>query len=129
MGEIPPGRPAEALSVWQNSGGTVEIPHFELGWASLVVRAGGTMALDSALQPVAALTGKISGYNETADALVSAKIVKPGAALVAKFALGAFSRTPPGGGRPEIEVPLSIQEGWLFVGPVKLLKLPEIRWH
>ena len=26
-------------------------------------------------------------------------------------------------------IPLSVQEGWLFVGPVKLLKLPKIHWH
>ena len=129
MGRIPPGRPADALSVWQKSGGTMEIGHLELGWASLIVQAGGTMALDSSLQPVGALTGKISGYNETADTLVTANLIKPGAAMVAKFALGALSRTPRGGGRPQIEVPLSLQEGWLYVGPVKLLRLPKIRWH
>lgn len=129
MGRIPNGRPADALSVWQKNGGTMEIPHLELGWASLLVQAGGTIALDTDLQPVGAMTGKISGYSETADALVRAKLIKPGAALVAKFALGALSRTPPNGGRQEIDVPLSVQEGWLFVGPVKLLKLPRIRWH
>lgn len=129
MGRIPQGRPAEVLSIWQKDGGTLEISHLELGWASLVVQGAGTLALDAALQPVGALTGKVSGYNETLDALVTANMLKPGPAMVAKFALGALSRTPSGAGRPEIDVPLSMQDGWLFVGPVKLLKLPRIRWH
>jgi hypothetical protein len=129
LGRLPPGRPKESLSAWQKDGGTLEIRQLELGWASLVVLAGGTIALDSALQPVGAMTGKVSGHNETLDVLVTANLIKPGAAMVAKFALGALSRTPPGGGRSEIDIPLSIQEGWLFVGPVKLLKMPKIRWH
>lgn len=129
LGEIPRGRPADALAIWQKSGGTVEVAHLELGWASLVMKANGTLALDSALQPVGALMGKVSGYNETLDALVTANLVKPGAAMVARFVLGALSQTPPGAKRPEIEVPVSIQESWLFVGPVKLVRIPKIAWH
>jgi len=129
MGQIPPGRTSESLSVWQKDGGTVEIPHLELGWASLVMKAGGTMALDSSLQPVGALTGKVSGYNETLDALVTANMIKPGAAMIARFALNALSKTPSQGGRPEIEVPVTLQEGWLFLGPVKLIQIPKIQWR
>ena len=63
------------------------------------------------------------------DALVATGLVKPGHALIAKFALGALARTSSGGDRPEIDVPLSVQGGWLFVGPVRLIRLPTIRWE
>ena len=129
MGRIPPGRPSDTLSVWQKEGGTVEISRLDFGWGPLKVQATGTMALDSALQPVGALTGKVTGYGETLEALATAKLIKSGIALIGKFALGALARTPNSGGRPEIEVPVTLQKSWLYVGPIKLLQLPAFRWR
>ena len=87
------------------------------------------MALDSALQPVAALTGTFTGYDETLEALAAAKLIKPGIARIGKFALGAMARPSSSGGRPEIEAPVTLQDSWLYVGPIKLLQLPTIRWN
>lgn len=128
MGRIPPGRASAGLPLWQQEGGTVEISRLNMGWGPLVVQATGTMALDATLQPVGALTGTIAGYGETIEALAAARLIKPGAALVGKFALGALARRPDGGGRPEIEVPLTLQNNWLYIGPVKLLQVPIIHW-
>jgi hypothetical protein len=129
MGNIPSGRPAEALLVWQQDGGTVEINRLDVGWGPLKVRTSGTMALDSALQPVAALTGIITGYNKTLEVLATAKLIEPGIAHMGKFALGSMARPSTTGGQPEIEVPVTLQKRWLYVGPIKLLQLPTIRWH
>lgn len=129
LGRIEAGSLPATLSAWQQDGGTIEIDHLTLGWGPLVVRSGGTVALDSSLQPVGAMTGVISGYGETLDILATANIVKPNVAKVGKFVLGALARTPSGGGRPEIAVPLSVQNGWLSVGPIKLLQMPIVRWH
>jgi hypothetical protein len=86
------------------------------------------MALDRNLQPVGALTAAIAGYDETMDRLVATGLVRPGAALFAKFALGLLARAPGNGGPPEIRSPISVQEGWIYIGPVKLLPAPVIRW-
>ena len=129
MGRILPGRPSEALAVWQKAGGTVEISRLDWGWGPLVVRSTGTMALDSALQPVAALTGTVTGYGETLEALVNARLIKPRMALIGKLALGAMARKSNGGGRPEIEVPITLQKSLLYIGPVKLLQVRTIRWN
>ncbi|MDC0033187.1 DUF2125 domain-containing protein [Alphaproteobacteria bacterium] len=129
MGRIPPGRPLDALSAWQMDGGTVEISHLNVGWGSLMVQATGTIALNSTLQPIGALVGTVAGYGETIDALVAARLVKPRVALMGKLALSALSGTPVDGGRPEIKVPITLQENWLYVGPSKLLKLPTIHWE
>lgn len=128
MGRIPPGRPSVSLPVWRKDGGTVEISHLDLGWGPLVIQATGTMALDSDLQPIGALTGTITGHDATLMALVGAGLLKPGMALVGKVALSAFARTPNGGGQPEIEVPITLQDGWLYVGRIKLVQVPTVRW-
>jgi hypothetical protein len=129
LGRLPAASPRKAIDRWRADGGTVEVEHFELGWSALTVRAGGTVALDADLQPVGAMTARISGYNETADALTAAGVVKPGEAMVAKFALGALARKPADGGRPQIRVPLAVQDRWLFVGPIRLLPMPLLRWE
>lgn len=128
MGHIPPGRPSDTLPAWQKDGGTMEISHLDLGWGPLKIYTTGTMALDSALQPTGALTGRVTGHGETLEALTTAGLIKPSIARIGKFALGALARTPNGGGRPEIEVPVTLQDRWLYVGPIKLLQVPIIRW-
>lgn len=128
MGHIPPGRPSQSLPVWQQDGGTVEISHLDLGWGPLDVRTTGTLALDSALQPVAALNGTFTGYGETLEALVRARLIKPNVGRIGKFALSALARPSRTGARREIRVPVTLQQRWLYVGPVKLLRMPTIRW-
>ena len=129
LGTIPPGPPSRTLSQWQSDGGTIEINRLDLGWGPLTIRTNGTMALDSDLQPVAALTGSIAGYGETLDVLARARLIKPNVAQIGKFVLGTLARPSRTGRRPEIEVPVTLQKRWLFVGPLKLLQMPTIRWH
>ena len=129
MGRLPAANPRRALDRWRRDGGTVEIERLELGWSALTVQAEGTLALDAGLRPIGALTARVTGFSETADALMASGVIEPGQAMVAKLALGALARVPAGGGKPEIDVPLAAQEGWLFVGPVKLAPLPPIRWE
>ena len=129
MGAILPGTPPEALARWRDDGGTVEIQRLALGWGPLSVTADGTLALDDGLQPQAALSAHVTGYGETVDALLRAGMVKPRAAFIAKLALGAMARTPANGGPPEIAVPVTIQDGKLYVGPAALLAMPRIDWN
>jgi len=132
MGAVPPtppgGSPPEALARWRDDGGTVEIQRLALGWGPLSVTADGTLALDEGLQPQAALSAHVTGYGETVDALLRAGMVKPRAAFIAKLALGAMAKTPANGGPPEIAVPVTIQDGKLYVGPAALLVMPRIDW-
>lgn len=132
MGVLPPvapgGVPADALVRWRDDGGTVEIQHLALGWGPLSLMATGTLALDEGLQPQGALNARVAGYGETVDALQRAGMVKPRAAFIAKLALGAIAKTPANGGPPQIAVPVTIQDGRLYVGPAALLPVPRIDW-
>jgi hypothetical protein len=125
LGAIPPGAPLDALAAWSAGGGTVEIDRFALEWAPLALEAEGTLAFDSRLQPLAAMTARIRGYGEFTDRLAQAGMVEPGAASAARLLLGLMSKPDPRG-RPALPVPLTLQDGFLSVGPVRVLKVPPL---
>ncbi len=127
-GRFAVGPPAEALAAWRRDGGVIEVERLGLAWAALDVDADGTLALDRKLQPVGAMTARITGFRETVDALVAAGAVRPRDAMTAKIVLGVLAKTPEDGGPPRITAPLSAQDGALYIGPVRLFHLPAIRW-
>jgi hypothetical protein len=133
IGHIAPGKNGgatrEILAAWRDDGGIVEIDHFKLGWSRLIVGASGTLALDAGLQPIIATSATISGHGETLDALVRANTLGVGEALMARMAFGLLQRGGKDGKPPEIKIALTIQNGWLYLGPVKLLRLAPIQWR
>lgn len=117
-----------ALAAWRDDGGTVEFERLVVDWPPLRVVAEGTLALDEAMQPLAALSGEVSGLFETVDAAAAAGLVRPKDAGTAKLLLGLMARTPPGGGPPSLTVPITIQDRRLYVGPAAVARLPEVAW-
>lgn len=127
-GRLAGASPAEALAAWRNDGGVVEIERLRLKWAALGLGADGTMALDTNMQPVGAMTARITGFRKTVEALVAAGAVRPRDAMTAGIVLNMLAKTPADGGPPVITAPLSAQDGRLYIGPVALMRLPAIRW-
>ncbi len=113
---------------WRDGGGTLEVQHATLQWGPLDLTGSATLALDDHLQPMGAATAKIRGYVATLDALANAHVIPPQAAMAAKAVLGLMAHSPPGGGPPEVEVPLTLQNRALSVGRIPLAHLPEFSW-
>lgn len=128
LGEVPPAEITTALSKWRDAGGILEVANLDGQYGPLRARASGTVALDAALQPVAALTARLQGFFPTVDALRAANLIRSRDAVMAKVVLGALSRRPRGGGPAAISLPLSIQKQTLYAGPVPLMKIPPIDW-
>jgi hypothetical protein len=116
------------LAEWRDGGGTVEIDSFEARHGPLHVRANGTLALDAALQPVGAVTAKIAGFFETIDAFQRANLLRSRNAAMAKVVLGALAKRSVDGGPPTLSIPVTIQDGKIFAGPVTLAELPRVVW-
>lgn len=129
MGRVPPGTLREAAIQWRDGGGTLEVHRLFIEWGPLEIEAGGTMALDESLQPIGAMTAVIRGFTQTVDALVGADMVAPTNGATAKLVLQALSKRPEDGGPAEITVPVTVQNGKLYVGPVALLRVPRVRWE
>lgn len=127
MGRVPDAPLRQAAISWRDAGGTVELDHFGLRWGTLAVRASGTVALDSELQPEGAFSGAIEGYPELMTALVAGGRMRRDEAGIAGLALALFAKTGPDG-RPEISTSLTIQDGQIFLGPARLGPAPRIAW-
>ncbi len=128
LGAMTPGRLSDALDDWREDGGTLEVRRFLLDWPPLRIDADGTLALDQDLQPIAAFSTRISGFNETLDALVADGRVSAGDAQSATLILNLLAQRPDDGGAPEIAVPVSVQDRRLSVGPIEVMDVPEVRW-
>lgn len=115
----------KSLSAWRDDGGTVELQNAAIDWGPLSATGAGTLALDEKMQPMGALTARIKGYGAAIDALAAGKAMQPGDASLAKFVLAALSK-PDADGKPRIEAPVTLQNGFVYLGPAKLARLPEI---
>jgi len=129
MGMIPPGPPEKAAEAWRDEGGTIEVHRLHLEWGPLQIEAGGTLALDSHLQPIGALSAIVRGFSETVDALVAGGMVQAADGSTAKQVLGLLAKAPKHGGPPELTVPVTLQNGWIYVGPVALAQVSPISWE
>lgn len=126
MGPFPRKDMRAALENWRDAGGTLEVPWLSMQWGPTKLRAEGTMALDDLLRPSAAFDAKVAGLSETLDALVDAKVIKPDAARLAGVGLMLFAKVPPGGGEPELSLPVSALEGDVYLGPIKMGRVPPL---
>ncbi|MBM3564756.1 MAG: DUF2125 domain-containing protein [Alphaproteobacteria bacterium] len=127
LSRLTPGMGAGALGPWRDGGGTVELSAVEARYGALAVAGEGTLALDGAMQPLASLTARIEGFAAALDMLAQRGQMKPGDATAAKLVLSALAKKGPGG-RPRLALPVTVQDGLLFVGPAMLLRLPPIPW-
>lgn len=127
MGDIPAAPPVAALAAWAADGGTVEIDHLTLEWAPLALEADGTLALDPRGQPLAALSARVRGFPDLMDRLAAAGSMDAGAAAAAKLMLSLLAK-PDRTGRPAVAVPVSVQDGALWLGPARVAQVPPLAW-
>lgn len=118
----------EALAAWRDLGGTVELSTLEMRYGPMWMRASGTLALDGALQPVGAGTARMRGFFEAIDEMRGRGLIEAKPAITAKLVLGAFARKATDGGPPVLNLPFSIQDQMLHIGPVPLVPIPAIHW-
>jgi len=127
-GGVPPGHPMVALAAWRDQGGTLELRRIAVQWDRLDADGDGTLALDDRMRPLAAFALRIRGGPETVDALTAAGVLRPNAGTALKIALTALSRPADNGGPAGARLPITIQDGRIYiagfsVGTVQPLKL------
>jgi hypothetical protein len=127
-GTIPGGARRQALAAWRDDGGTLELESFALAWGKLALDAKGTVALDAALQPLGALTATIRGYGQIIDALVATGNLKAGDAALVNLGLGVLAKPAPDG-QYQLDAPLTLQNGQVYLGPVRLARMPSFVWE
>ena len=127
LGAFPAAPPRQAAATWRDSGGTIELDRFVLRWGGLAVTGSGTLALGPDLQPIGAFSGAVSGFDELMNALVAAGRLRMGDLTLARIGLAALARPGPNG-RPEISTSFTMQNGQMYLGPLRLGPAPRIDW-
>ena len=127
MGWPAPAPVKAALAAWRDDGGTVELNDVSLRGASVEAAASGTFALDGSMQPLFAGTLTTGDSTGMLGALADSGVLDKGAAAVASLALGALSHRLPDGSR-QTDLPLSVQNRTLSLGPLPLAHLPQLSW-
>ncbi len=115
-----------AVDAWRREGGTLELQWFQANWGALDLRAVGTATLDDQLRPLAALTADIRGFAEALDALASMGLVSNVAAATGHAAFSLIAKPSSNGAPAVLTVPLTAQDGGLFLGPLRLTRLPAL---
>lgn len=120
-------RAGEAVVAWRDAGGTLELDDFRVRWGPLGIESNGTVALDGEMRPTGALTADIIGYGDVIDALIMSNLIPLGDAFIAKVAFNLLADKPEDGGLPVLRgIPVTAQDGTLFVGPVKVADMPPL---
>ncbi len=130
LGPLDPARgfpSKEALAVWRDGGGTVTVSRLEAVWGPLGISASGTLALDETMQPIGAFTAKFKGFIAGVEVLRRRGLIRSRDAVTATLVLGALSRKDRDGGT-SLNLSVTVQKRKLFVGPLPLMKIPEISW-
>ncbi|MCZ6522549.1 MAG: DUF2125 domain-containing protein [Alphaproteobacteria bacterium] len=125
-GVAPGGAPAAALARWRDAGGLVEIQDLALIWGPLDLTASGTATLDPRLRPQGAFTARIRGLPEVLEALAGQGLIEPGVALALKLTAMTLATRNRATGRPEVALPITLQDGLFYLGPVALFRLAPV---
>ena len=115
-----------AVDTWRQTGGTVEVQWLQAVWGALDLRIVGTAALDDELRPLAALTADIRGFAEALEALAAAGVISTAAARTGNMVLGLIAKPSSDGSPSVLTVPLTAQDGNLYLGPVRITRLPTL---
>lgn len=126
IGEIPPGAPEAALAQWRDAGGQLEVRRLALVWGPMTLEAEGNASLDRELRPIGAFTARIRGLLETLDALARDGAIPSGQVLAVRIAVMALGGTVGDGEDADIELPITLQGGRLFLGPVPLFRISPV---
>ena len=125
LGPMPQTGLRRALSQWRDSGGRLETPWLRVGWGPLGLDAEGAMTLDSELRPEGGYQARISGLDGTIDRFRDAGLIDPTAARLLAGGAKLFSRQG-SDGRAYIEMPLTAENGGLYLGPIRVAQLPPV---
>lgn len=126
MGAIPAGPPDQALASWRDDGGTIEVRRLTFAAANVTLSANGTLALDNQMRPMGAASASIHGFDDALDRLSKAGTVNPRDAQLARYLLAAIAK-PNETGERVLNVPITGQNGWLYVGPMRLTRLDPLK--
>lgn len=118
-GETVPNRSATGLSEWRLSGGTLDVPLFEMDWGPMHVTGDGTVAVDEQLRPIGAFSLNTRGLDAALATLEADTRISSDASELLRVTLNLLGAGQEDGSIP---VPVTIQDGIIAIGPVGIVQ-------
>ncbi|MGE0260257.1 MAG: DUF2125 domain-containing protein [Alphaproteobacteria bacterium] len=128
LGPIPDLPLREAAAAWRDAGGTIEVEKIAARSGDFAVTGSGTVALDREMQPEAAFSGSVRGYDRLIAGLSEIGVLPLGGSVLATVGLSLLAK-PAADGHPQIKTSFTIQNGEMSLGPIKLGNAPHIEWE
>jgi len=119
---------AATLAAWRDAGGGLEVQRLALGYGPLGLSGQGRLGLDGDLQPSGRVALQILGYAQTLQALIAAHVLTAAAGRAIGAVMSLLAHAPEGGGVPQVDTDVTLQQRTLGVAGYGLLKFPELIW-
>jgi len=116
---------SDTLTEWRNAGGFMDIKALNITWGQGALEGKGALTLDDQMRPLGELNTRISGYENILAALTSTQQVDKNTARTIGFGLNLLAKEGNDGTR-YIKLPLSAQDGGVYLGPIYLMQLGSI---
>jgi hypothetical protein len=127
MGPVPDVRLRSSVDVWNKDSGVVEFDTFALQWGKLDLAAKGTLGFDDDLQPEGAFAGTVAKPQETIRTLVDSGFIAMHDKDMLDSVMSMLAKPSDHGGKG-MELPVTVQLGGLFFGPIRIFTFPQIDW-
>lgn len=121
-GTRPAASGVAGIHEWRDTGGIVQVQELKINWGPLQISAAGTTALDAQDRPIGSLTAKLHRYDGLINALHAAGQLSDEEQAAASLALGLIT-TAAGSESGDLLLPLVLQDGEIYLGPVRIAKL------
>jgi hypothetical protein len=112
----------ELLQAWREDGGTLALSDLVVKWGPLNLAASGELSLDALNRPQGQLDARVTDFEGLMEAMVRDGVVKENEARIALAGLVLVSQFQ-GNRSDEVRMPVIMQEGRLFLGPLAIAKL------
>ena len=127
MGKVPDVRRRSVVDAWNKDSGIVEFDDFSVQWGILNLTSKGTLGFDDDLQPEGAFAGTVGNPQKTMQTLLDNGFIAMHDKDMLAAVMEMFAKPLPHGS-PGMELPITIQLGGLFFGPIRIFTFPEIEW-
>jgi hypothetical protein len=128
MGATPDFRRKDSVLAWNKAMGIVEFDRLNMAWGDLLLTSKGTMGFDDDLQPEGAFAGVIGNQDRVLETLMKNGYIAATQEAMLSSAMRLFAKPSAVKGQDGIEIPVAVQLGGLFLGPVKIFSFPQIEW-
>lgn len=126
--QLPSGITKPEITAWQTAGGALEIKHYSLEKETLRLEGSGRFLLSEERQPEGKFSAAITGGIPFVGWLKDQDIIESKDALIASAVMSGLSKEDPDTGERVIKAEITLQNGILFLGPLRLLEVPLIDW-